>query len=193
MHCALEALLALLCLHGDEPETTSRLEQWCSSRIRKVVKRAHDAKWRKLCRSMENSEIPCVLIKDLDSPAAAAAFAPMRVSAQPKVLKNLQVSGLELEVSGNEQKEPVPGMMEIIVDKNLGLTSGKAIAQAGHAMQLALRYMDDDSFKRWMEMGYAFDVKREVILPNKQYDAVVTDAGFTEIAPGTKTAAAKVL
>ena len=73
------------------------------------------------------------------------------------------------------------------------MSSGKAIAQYGHAYQLAFRYLPDKQFKAWMDNGMEVEVRRENIENAKlEHDCVVEvhDAGFTEIAAGSATAVA---
>ncbi|TDC85241.1 peptidyl-tRNA hydrolase, partial [Nonomuraea deserti] len=74
----------------------------------------------------------------------------------------------------------------------LEMSAGKAMAQAGHAAQLAWWACDADERAAWRERGMAVSVRRAPALGD--FDAkvaaglpVVRDAGFTEIEPGSCT------
>ena len=91
--------------------------------------------------------------------------------------------------------------MVIVVRSDLGLSKGKAAAQAAHAAvncAFASKKKDPDTFAKWYNEG-----QRKVVLKvDDEMDlfelkavadargvinSVVTDAGRTEIAPGTVT------
>ncbi|MDX2973863.1 peptidyl-tRNA hydrolase [Kribbella solani] len=77
------------------------------------------------------------------------------------------------------------------MNPELEMSSGKAMAQSGHAAQLAWWALPDEARKEWVSTDFALAVRRADRagwarllgsgLP------VVQDAGFTEIAPGSRT------
>ena len=197
-------LVAMLSQFGDDGHVARRVRSWCSSRIRKVVKRASGQKWNRIAReamSREGDDIAeglapmhgAVLVDGVGPTCASViVFAPMRASSQPASLRRLQVSGLSLDRA--VWKPPVTGpVLRIAIDRGTEMTTGKAIAQAGHAVQLAFRCLDDAKYGRWASAGFHVDVSYgdiEGMSMAMQPDITVTDAGFTEVRPGTRTCSA---
>ncbi|MGQ7297693.1 hypothetical protein [Quadrisphaera sp. KR29] len=77
------------------------------------------------------------------------------------------------------------------------MSTGKAVAQVGHAAQLALERLDRATVAAWLAgaepdvaTGLAVAVVRgaPVLPPSRRVD--VRDAGYTEVAPGTVTVSA---
>lgn len=202
------ALVTMLSQCSDDEHVMRRVRQWCSSRIRKVVKRASGAKWNRLLqealtpiRPEEGAEATealspfhgAVLVSDAGPTSASVlVLAPMRTSAQPKSLRRLQVSGLNLDRA--VWKEPPRGpVLRVVIDEGVEMTSGKAIAQAGHAIQLAFRHLDDEAYGKWAAAGFHVDVSYGDVAGMsmaRKPDVLVTDAGFTEVRAGTRTCAA---
>jgi PTH2 family peptidyl-tRNA hydrolase len=86
----------------------------------------------------------------------------------------------------------------IIIRQDLKLPKGKAVAQGAHASVDAVLKSDQDIVKKWRSLGMAKialkvkDEKELVKLFQKAKDAglaasLITDAGKTVVAPGTKT------
>ena len=88
----------------------------------------------------------------------------------------------------------MPGGLSIALTPLSEMTTGKSAAQCGHAAQLALRTMDDDARAAWEKSDWAV----RVLLPDRagwerlerSVPVAVHDGGFTEVAPGTRTALA---
>ena len=89
----------------------------------------------------------------------------------------------------------------IIIRQDLKLPKGKAVAQAAHASVDAVLKSNDAVVKKWRQMGMAKialkvkDEKELVKLFQKAKDhdlvaSLITDAGKTVVAPGTKTCVA---
>jgi hypothetical protein len=74
------------------------------------------------------------------------------------------------------------------------MTAGKAMAQVGHAAQLGYAALDPATAARWRAAG--FPLAARTATPRRWADLLdedlptVRDAGFTEVAPGTRTAVA---
>jgi peptidyl-tRNA hydrolase len=202
------ALQHMLSMCGTDERVMRRVRTWCSARIRKVVKRAHGAKWDKMVRlalgddgSHEGAVVMdperalpgAVLVRDFGpTMASVLVVAPMRASDQPPALRRLQVSGLELDKT--IWKVPVAGCrLRIMLDDGVRMSTGQAIAQAGHATQIAFRELPDDRYAEWAEAGFPIDASWgdvEGACMATPPDVVITDAGFTEVRPGTRTCAA---
>ena len=187
--CALKAFEMMLDEYGKNDDVTWRLDEWTNARIRKLVKRAHGSKWHKAMNVALNGNVPARAYPD--GYASVICVAPMRASEQPKAIRQLQVSGLNLELRSN--CECGQHMLHIVLEEDLDMSSGKAIAQYGHAYQLAYRYLPDDQFQKWMENGAETDIRRGSLEDARAvHDCPVEvhDAGFTEIEPGSATAVA---
>lgn len=197
-------LVSMLSQVGDDGHVARRVRSWCSSRIRKVVKRASGRKWDRVAGEAMTPEgddategtAPmhgAVLVDEVGPTCASViVFAPMRASAQPASLRRLQVSGLSLDRA--VWKAPATGpILRVTIDQGVEMTTGKAVAQAGHAVQLAFRCLDDARYARWASAGFHVDVSFgdiDGMSMAAQPDVTVTDAGFTEVRPGTRTCAA---
>jgi peptidyl-tRNA hydrolase, PTH2 family len=89
----------------------------------------------------------------------------------------------------------------IVVVKGLGMGAGKMAAQVGHAVVMCVmraQQHDPGTFRRWIESGQMkvvlkVDVEKELYALKAHAEdvglttAVVSDAGHTQLAPGTVT------
>jgi hypothetical protein len=182
---ALEAAArgVLLMLTADRPEWAPALRAWDGARIRKVVRRARGADWRR-----------ALTVDGLDVAwhgAELRVYPPVPVDAWPPELARLQVGGTNL--AQPDVPPPVaPGTPLVLLSPHVEMSTGKAMAQAAHAAQLGWRDIGPSLRRRWQEADFRLAVRdaRE-----EQWDGalrrgapVVHDGGFTEVAPGTATA-----
>ncbi|WP_458246171.1 aminoacyl-tRNA hydrolase [Streptomyces sp. MAI_2237] len=184
------AARAVLVMLADERsagdgEWAQVMRDWQDARIRKVVRRARGAEWRR-AETLEGITVA-------GKSAEVRVFPPVPLDGWPKDLARLQVSGTELD-----DPEPVlaaePGVPVLWMNPELGMSAGKAMAQAGHGAQLAWWGLSDEERAAWRDAGFPLAVRtaepgrwRELTgsgLP------LVRDAGFTEIAPGSCTVVA---
>ncbi|MFF5789283.1 aminoacyl-tRNA hydrolase [Streptomyces sp. NPDC012693] len=158
------------------------MNDWQDARIRKVVRRARGAEWRRA------DALPGITVSGEE--AEVRVFPPVPLDGWPKDLARLQVSGTELDDPA--APGPVPeGAAVLWFNPGLGMSAGKAMAQAGHGAQLLWWAMAEDEREAWREAGFPLAVRTAAAgdwagltssgLP------VVRDAGFTEIAPGSCT------
>ncbi|MGW4422718.1 peptidyl-tRNA hydrolase [Streptosporangium sp. NPDC004631] len=187
---ALEAAaLAVLTLLDDpratgDGEWAEQVRAWERIGIRKVVRRARGAEWRRAL------DLPGVTVAS--GTAEVRVHPPVPLDAWPRDLARLQVSGLDL----TDQAEPAPpsGGVVLWINPALEMSAGKAMAQAGHAAQLGWWGGDEHARRAWRERGLVSAVRTadpagwaglvDMGLPT------VRDAGFTEIAPGSCTVVA---
>jgi peptidyl-tRNA hydrolase len=153
---------------------------WESRRIRKVVRRARGARWTAL------GDLPGVLVDHEGAPARA--FAPGPVTDVPPEISRLQVGGTDLPRDEDAKPPPAPPYALIALNPGVPMTTGKAAAQCGHAAHLLLRGMGAWPGLR-VHVVEPDDWRRTVA----EADAVVRDGGFTEVAPGTMTAVARLV
>ncbi|MFF4850233.1 aminoacyl-tRNA hydrolase [Streptomyces sp. NPDC001194] len=184
------AARAVLVLLTDERargggEWAEAVRDWQDARIRKVVRRARGAEWRKA------GTLPGVTVHG--DMAEVRVFPPVPLDGWPKELAKLQVSGTDLD-----DPEPVapaaPGAVVLWLNPELEMSAGKAMAQAGHAAQLAWWELTGAERTAWQDSGFRLAVRTA---PRERWAElsasglpVVRDAGFTEIAPGSATVVA---
>lgn len=176
------AAMAVLSLLDDPGEWVAELHAWeVTGRIRKVVRRARGAEWRRAValpgRTIEHRT------------AEVRVHPPVPLDAWPRDLARLQVSGTEL----TDTAEPGPAVPPTLWENPaLAMSAGKAMAQAGHAAQLAWWASDAAERAAWRAAGLAVSV-RTAAAPAAFEEKVaaglpvVRDAGFTEIEPGSCT------
>ncbi|WP_327417024.1 aminoacyl-tRNA hydrolase [Streptomyces sp. NBC_01233] len=185
------AARAVLVLLTDERaqgggEWAEAVRDWQDARIRKVVRRARGAEWRKA------QTLPGVTVHGDTS--EVRVFPPVPLDGWPKELAKLQVSGTDLD-----DPEPVAAVEEpelpvLWLNPGLDMSAGKAMAQAGHAAQLAWWELTGAERAAWRESGFRLAVRTAVRERWAELSGsglpVVRDAGFTEIAPGSATVVA---
>lgn len=179
-----DALYGLL--SSEDEEVVRKVSEWTSGRIRKIVKRARGSAWTKL----ETLELP--RFAGWYKGAEVIAFAPMRLSEQPKELKKLQVTGLNSNDSSSMEYKSSEAHLLVTVNENLEMSTGKVVAQVGHAIQLFLMYGNKAEVKAWTEGGLYLKVVRSEKLDETTTNGIVVhDAGFTEVPSGSLTATAE--
>ncbi|QNE74129.1 peptidyl-tRNA hydrolase [Streptomyces finlayi] len=169
----------------DEGEWAQLMRDWQDARIRKVVRRARGAEWRKA------SALPGITVTG-DS-AEVRVFPPVPLDGWPKELARLQVSGTDLD-DPEPPAAPDPAGPVLWLNPDVDMSAGKTMAQAGHGAQLAWWELSETERKAWREAGFPLSVAtpdparwRELTVSGLP---VVRDAGFTEIAPGSCTVVA---
>ncbi|MCX4965491.1 peptidyl-tRNA hydrolase [Streptomyces sp. NBC_00654] len=169
----------------DEGEWAQVMRDWQDARIRKVVRRARGAEWRKA------SALPGITVTG--ESAEVRVFPPVPLDGWPKELAKLQVSGTDLD-DPRPPAAPDPAAPVLWLNPDLDMSAGKTMAQAGHGAQLAWWELSDPERKAWREAGFPLAVATAD--PARWRDLtvsglpVVRDAGFTEIAPGSCTVVA---
>jgi peptidyl-tRNA hydrolase len=182
---ALEAAArgVLLMLTRPAPEWADAVAAWDAQRIRKVVRRARGAEWRR-----------ALTVDGLDvrhGSAELRVYPPIPTDTWPAELSRLQVGGTNLE--DPEPPPPVaPGTPLVLLTPHAEMTTGKAMAQAAHAAQLGWRTLGRRDRRRWEDADFRLAVRDAS--PGQwqaavdRGAAVVHDGGFTEVEPGTATA-----
>jgi peptidyl-tRNA hydrolase len=194
LETAARAVLAMLSDQRSlgEGEWAQAMRDWQDARIRKVVRRARGAEWRRA------SELPGLTVTGTPpSPEGTAAevrvFPPVPLDGWPRELAKLQVSGTDL---ADPEPPPVPDAAGPVLwlSPELDMSAGKAMAQAGHGAQLAWWELSEADRKSWREAGFPLAVRTAGARHWQQLTSgglpVVRDAGFTEIAPGSSTVVA---
>ncbi|MFF7642509.1 peptidyl-tRNA hydrolase [Streptomyces canus] len=184
------AARAVLVLLADERsagdgEWAEVVRDWQDARIRKVVRRARGAEWRRA------EALPGITVTG--KAAEVRVFPPVPLDGWPKELAKLQVSGTDLD----DPEPPAaadPAAPVLWLSPDLDMSAGKAMAQAGHGAQLAWWELSADEQAAWRDAGFPLAVRTAA--PGRWAELttsglpLVRDAGFTEIAPGSCTVVA---
>ncbi|KOG76238.1 hypothetical protein ADK38_39820, partial [Streptomyces varsoviensis] len=179
---------------------------WQDARIRKVVRRARGAEWRRA------EALPGITVRG--RAAEVRVYPPVPLDGWPKELVKLQVSGTDLtdpeppaatddeegggataaDAATADVAEAVSEGPVLWLNPDLDMSAGKAMAQAGHGAQLAWWELDADERAAWRDAGFPLAVRtaepRAWAALTSDGLPVVRDAGFTEIAPGSCTVVA---
>ena len=182
LEAAAKAVLTMLTT--SEPSWVEQVQAWDGSRIRKVVRRARGAEWRRACA------LPGITVEHRT--ASVRVFPPVPVDAWPADLARLQVGGTELD-DPSPPSAPDEHLPLVLLSPDVQMSAGKAMAQAGHAAQLGWRSLRARRRSAWQQAGFPLAVR---VASPRQWRAVLSggapvvhDAGFTEVDPGTATAA----
>ncbi|WP_019358857.1 peptidyl-tRNA hydrolase [Streptomyces sp. AA1529] len=189
LQTAARAVLTLLA----DPRTTEpagewheRVTRWEELQIRKVVRRARGAEWRRA------EELAGITVSG--DAAQVRVFPPVPLDGWPKELSRLQVSGTEL-ADPRPPEAPVAGTPVLWLNPEVEMSAGKAMAQSGHGAQLAWWQLDAAERTAWQRDGFPLAVRpaRDGAHWSELTGGglpVVRDAGFTEVAPGSCTVVA---
>jgi peptidyl-tRNA hydrolase len=194
---------------GEDSFFADALGRWYGARIRKIARRARNRKWRDV------QGMPGVTVSVND--ASVRAFTPCPVTETPELLNKLQIQGADLVSDPSYADTPEAVLAHddapvIYVDASLEMTVGKAAAQVSHGSMLLAAAMAGDAALDWAAHGFPLHVCevsagrfaevraeaeqriKEVTetsnRPATRAAAVVQDAGYTEIAPGSFTVVA---
>ncbi|MEW2297762.1 aminoacyl-tRNA hydrolase [Streptomyces sp. NPDC006743] len=161
------------------------VRDWQDARIRKVVRRARGAEWRR-AEALEGITVT-------GATAEVRVFPPVPLDGWPKDLAKLQVSGTDLD-DPEPPAPPAPDVPVLWFNPGLEMSAGKAMAQAGHGAQLAWWDLTDEQRAAWRDAGFPLRVRTAAPAQWQRLThsglPVVRDAGFTEIAPGSCTVVA---
>jgi peptidyl-tRNA hydrolase len=169
----------------------SSWELWLDGPFTKSVRRADAKTFAKLAATYTGQAHVATTGK-----ARALAFSPAAYEDLPKAISRLQVSGTELPERGSDAVSVATqwNIPTVVMNGGLGMSTGKASAQAAHALFAWFLTLDSGLRDAWESTGRNFhlhmagseefaDAARDV--PD---ELLIEDAGRTEIEPGTATA-----
>lgn len=157
-------------------------DQWVKGRFTKVVRHTTAKKLKKL------AQVHSGFVYGEDEPTAIA-FAPSFPDALSKDISKLRVSGFDLPRSGlwpavSDRRSP-----EVFINANVDMTTGKTCAQVAHGLVAwAIKQTDETLLTMNPVTPWLEDISNFSDTAAKA-QIVITDAGFTEITPGTSTVA----
>ena len=162
-------------------------EAWLSGPFTKTVRRASRAQLDRAGAADPNGVTVHL------GASRAVAFTPVRYQEMPRDIARLQVSGTNLPVVTEREPREHRAPVRVVVDR--ALTTGKAAAQAAHALfGWTLRAHPAEVGSWW---SHPLTVQVQLVDATVLADAaqtagavIIRDAGHTEVAPGTLTAVA---
>lgn len=157
---------------GEWAEATNT---WLKGRIRKVARRARSAAWDKAVA------LGGVLVQHGN--AEVLVLPPHPVDAPLAEVKKLQVSGLDLPHAGFET---ISSGLFLSLNPEIPMTTGKSLAQIGHATQLAIFNSNKTDLAAWKLKSFPTALCNWEAYTD--WTADVQDAGFTEVPAGSLTA-----
>ena len=190
LEAAALAVVALLAHPGaaEGGEWHAEVTRWLSGRIRKLGRRARGTAWERV------QHLPGVTIRHRG--AEVRAFVPGPTDAVPADIYRLQLQGFELEDRHRATGPLEPHDREVVIARNpaVEISLGKALAQVGHASNLAWLTMDPDRRREWAVSGFPLRVVHPPAAPFSTVEASpvrVVDAGFTELDAPALTCVAR--
>jgi peptidyl-tRNA hydrolase len=155
----------------DDDRWRDGFEDWWQHSFRKVCLRAEPREWHDL-RDLDHERVGDV-----------ACLPPIRRSARDRVLVRMQTlsdeAGRLPELDGDDL-----GDLTLVVATDLRMSSGKTLAQIGHA---ALMADLQTGFDRGLDLRVVGQSANGWAALAESAAAVVRDGGLTEIAPGSET------
>ncbi|MEO5633509.1 aminoacyl-tRNA hydrolase [Gaiella sp.] len=155
----------------DEDSWRDGFEDWWRHSFRKVCLRAEPREWDDL-RDLDHERVGDV-----------ACLPPVRRSLRDRVLVRMQTLSDEPGALPALDRADL-GDLTFVVATDLGMSSGKTIAQIGHA---ALMARLDPGFDRGLDLRVVGQGAEGWAALAASAEAVVRDGGLTEIAPGSET------
>lgn len=162
---------------------------WFDLSFRKITLRAKEKEWQRLVDEFDGVADPSNLV---------FVMPPMLKSARDPFLRKLQVFSGELgELPKIDQLPEFP--LRLVVNGDAGMSLGKTIAQASHAILILFRHIAErDDYPYHQALNDWIDGARPVAVAVEHgerfraidelpYVARVRDAGITEVVPGTHT------
>lgn len=156
---------------------------WAADAFGKTVRRADAKMFAKVLAMFPEHALATV------GEGTAVGLPPMPAAALPKLIAKLQVSGTQLPAG-----EPLPpAPLSIVLNASLEMSTGKAAAQAAHALFAWVLEAKPAAVEAWAAEGFPLGVmeleaKEFRKGAGKSAGPVIRDAGRTEIEPGSTTA-----
>lgn len=183
-------VIALLDDHRSLPggEWHDEVTAWNGARIRKIMRRARASEWDRA------QTVPGLTIAHRT--AEVRVFVPGVVDEAPRELRKLQIQSTPLDEPEqvSELTAPADPTLTVLLNPSVEMSWGKRGAQVAHAAQRCWQRFERKDRLDWNAANRPVRVLTpthglwDELLPTMT--TTIKDGGFTEIAPGTLTAAA---
>lgn len=177
-----EAVTLLMAKLFNEETWVEDLETWMQGRIRKVVRKARATAW-------ENAKtLPHLYVKHKN--IELLVFKPHKLDELNPILKKLQVQGIDFTHTTPEAFTESPAL-NIAVNPDLTMSTGKTLAQVAHSAQLFILKGDKSQISQWQLNNFPVNIVQWATIPDTSETITIQDAGLTEIPPGSYTVKAE--
>ena len=185
---ALAQATALAVLHfldkaKENPEWAEAVTRWKQGRIRKILRRARNAKWDKLAQEEG--------VTTIHNGIEIRVFVPSAMDAIPANIKKCQVSGITAKENEYiKTTNPLP-FLAIFSNRSLNMSPGKAAIACAHVAQLMSEQLTEEDYNAWKQEGFPLWTSTlGQVQPwlEKFADVIIHDGGLTEVEPGSITA-----
>lgn len=177
------AVVAFLDAARTNPEWGKAVDRWRQGRIRKILRRAKNAKWDKLA-SEEG-------VTTTFNGITIRVFVPSAMDEIPASIRKCQVSGIKV-TEGEWLKHPmVNPCLQIHTNGELGMSPGKAAIAAAHVAHLTAERLTPEEYLEWKNNGFPISLSQLTRIDEwvERYALVaIHDGGLTEVEPGSLTA-----
>lgn len=182
------AVLNFLDAAKDNPEWSAAVARWKQGRIRKILRRARNARWTKL----EEEQGLTTVTNEI----SIRVFVPSAMDSIPANIKKCQVSGLNVNPKVNVADPYV--CLTISINSALDMSAAKAAVACAHVAQLMGEQLHPAAYQVWKSKGFTIGIEyldvpcfNETHFPtdiDEVADVVIHDGGLTEVEPGSITA-----
>lgn len=171
---------------ANEADHVSAFDAWHAESFRKVALRTRAKRWEQVS-SLAGVEVN-------EAGFALRALVPIRKSERTRPVADAQAMTLKLPAPAGERLRR-PGEALLLLNPNSQMSSGKAMAQVGHAALIMRDGLDRSMSDSWRQADWAVTI----VAPSSSTWAKaaalsrswgVRDAGLTEVDPGTLTVVA---
>ena len=182
-----EAIVEFVPVRQDAAERGENWVKWLNGRFRKIVKRLKPSQFDKLSEQLANDDIEHGVFET--DKVSMIIISPQRKSFQPSYLKRAQLSGLTT-VEENIARIWDRGKNTVLINQSADMSISKMLVSSSHAVQMAKQFFYDSETLSMDDFNISeFDFVLLDIDETVSYDVEIVDAGLTEVASGTMTAA----
>ena len=182
LEAAAETVLRLEALRRHRSDAEALWTAWEGS-PRKVVRRARAGHWSEAVAKAQ--------VRVLRGASEVLGFAPHRIDETPGFLRRLQVQGTHVPDDTDLRADPPPEVPVLWLSPEVSMTTGKAMAQVGHAAAQLWSGLTRAQQGDWAGSGFPLAVResagRRWVHLNESGEFQVRDGGLTEIPRGTVT------
>lgn len=180
------AVASILTYLFRDPADGPVFDAWLSGPFTKSVRRAPSARLPALAQAHAGAMVHI-------GASRAVAFAPVRYADLPRALSRLQVSGTDFPRASFDSPTADRPPVHVAVDRSL--TTGKAAAQAAHALFGWVLQATPEQVQAFLgaAMGTQVlfvDAAELARLAEPSRNVAIRDNGYTEVTPNTLTAVA---